>query len=69
VYGTDVDIYQTVNKVVSNINLKFERTEEKILKQLANNKSLIPGSRDYDIALDQLIRKTLGDPQADNPQQ
>ena len=69
VYGTDVDIYKTVNKVVSNINLKFERTEEKILKQLANNKSLIPGSRDYDIALDQLIRKTLGDPQADSPQQ
>ncbi len=66
VFGTDIDIYQTVNRVVSNINLKFERTEEKILKQLANNKSLIQGSRDYDIALDELIRKTLGDPQADN---
>lgn len=69
VYGTDMDIYKTVNRVVSDINLKFERTEEKILKQLANNKSLIPGSRDYDIALDQLIRKNLGDPKADNPQQ
>ncbi|MFC1494058.1 hypothetical protein ACFL6W_02155 [Thermodesulfobacteriota bacterium] len=66
VYGTDVDIYKAVNKVVSNINMKFERAEEKILKQLANNKSLTPGSRDYDIALDQLVRKTMGDPQADN---
>jgi len=66
VYGTDVDIYKSVNKVVSNINMKFERAEEKILKQLANNKSLTPGSRDYDIALDQLVRKTMGDPQSDN---
>jgi hypothetical protein len=68
VYGTDVDIYQTVNRVVSNINLKFERTEEKILQQIANNKALMPGSRDYDIALDQLIRKTLGDPQTETSQ-
>ena len=66
VYGTDVDIYKAVNKVVSNINLKFERAEEKILKQLANNKSLTPGSREYDIALDQLVRKTMGDPRAEN---
>lgn len=69
VYGTDVDIYTVVNKVVSNINLKFEKAEEKILKQLANNKSLTPGSREYDVALDQLVRKTMGDPQAEkNPQ-
>jgi hypothetical protein len=66
VYGTDVDIYKVVNKVVLNINMKFERAEEKILKQLANNKSLTPGSREYDIALDQLVRKTMGDPRAEN---
>jgi hypothetical protein len=69
VYGTDKDIYQVVNRVVININLKFEKAEEKILKQLSNNKALIPGSRDYDIALDQLFRKTMGDPQVSNPQQ
>lgn len=63
VYGTDVDIYKAVNKVVSNINLKFEMAEQKIIKQLANNKSLTPGSRDYDIALEQLFRKAMGDPQ------
>jgi ribosome-associated translation inhibitor RaiA len=66
VYGTDVDIYKAVNKVISNINMKFERTEEKILKQLANNKSLTPGSREYDIAFDQLVRKMMGDPQAES---
>lgn len=69
VYGTDQDIYQVVNRVITNINLKFERAEEKILQQLSHNKSLIPGSRDYDIALDQLFRKTMGDPQVSNPQQ
>ncbi|MFC1535407.1 DUF507 family protein [Thermodesulfobacteriota bacterium] len=68
VYGTDKDIYQVVNKVITNINLKFERTEEKILQQLSHNKSLTPGSRDYDIALDQLFRKTMGEPQSSNPQ-
>ena len=68
VYGTDKDIYQTVNRVITNINLKFERTEEKILQQLSHNRSLIPGSRDFDIALDQLFRKVMGEPQSSNPQ-
>ena len=68
VYGTDKDIYNIVNKVVTNINLKFERTEERILQKLSHNKSLIPGSRDYDIALDQLVRETLGEPQSNTPQ-
>jgi hypothetical protein len=69
VYGTDKEIYQVVNRVITNINLKFERAEAKILQQLSHNKSLVPGSRDYDIALDQLFRKTMGDPQVSNPQQ
>lgn len=63
VYGTDLEIYRVVNKVITDINLKFERAEEKILKQLARSSSLVPGSRDYDIALDQLFRKTMGEPQ------
>jgi len=68
VYGTDNEIYQVVNKVIANINNKFEKTEEKILQQLARNKSLTPGSRDYDIAFDQLYRKAMGEPQVENPQ-
>jgi len=62
VYGTDKEIYQVVNKDISSINLKFERDEKKILEQLSHNKSLTPGSREYDIALDQLFRKAMGEP-------
>lgn len=69
VYGTDVEIYKAVNKVVSNLNLKFEQAEEKIIKQLSNNKSITPGSRQYDIAFEELFRKIMGDSQAEtNPQ-
>ena len=66
VYGTDIEIYKAVNKIVSNLSLKFEQTEEKIIKQLANNKSIVPGSRDYDIAFEELFRKAMGEPKADN---
>ena len=65
VYGTDVEIYKAVNKVVSNLNLKFEQAEEKIMKQLASNKSLTPGSRQFDIAFEELFRKTMGDSQTE----
>jgi hypothetical protein len=64
IYGTDLDIYKVVNNVMTQINLRFERDEEAILKQLSRNKSIIPGSREYDIALDQLFRKKVGEPQA-----
>lgn len=63
VYGTDKEIYQTVNRVISHINQNFERAEEEILRQMAKNKSLVPGSREYDIALDQVFREKMGDPQ------
>ena len=63
VYGTDLEIYKVINKVISNTNQKFNRAEKKILEQLSHNKSLVPGSRDYDIALDQLFRKIMGEPQ------
>ncbi len=63
VYGTDQDIYKAVNDVIIQINLKFERSEKEILQQLTNNKSLTPGSREYDIALEQLVQKKMGDPQ------
>ena len=63
IYGTDTEIYQVVNEVFSQINIKFERAEEEIMAQLARNKSLVPGSNEYEIALDQLIRKRVGEPQ------
>jgi hypothetical protein len=63
IYGTDLEIYHVVNEVFSQININFERAEEEITAQLATDKSLIPGSREYEIALDQLIYKKLGKPQ------
>lgn len=63
IYGTDTEIYQVVNEVFSQINIKFERAEEEIMAQLARNKSLVPGSNEYEIALDQLMRKRVGEPQ------
>jgi hypothetical protein len=63
IYGTDLEIYHVVNEVFSQINIKFERAEEEITAQLATDKSLVPGSREYEIALDQLIYKKLGEPQ------
>jgi ribosome-associated translation inhibitor RaiA len=67
VYGSDKDIYSAVNEVISHINIKFQKAEEKIEKQLSQNKSLTPGSREYDIALDQLIKKTFGEPERTKP--
>ncbi len=67
VYGTDKDIYSVVNEVISHINIQFQRAEEDIEEQLSRNKSLTPGSREYDIALDQLIKKTFGEPQKTTP--
>ena len=63
VYGTDQEIYKTVNQVVTQINQSFERAEEEITQQISRDKSLVPGSREYDIALDQIFRKRMGDPQ------
>ena len=63
IYGTDTEIYQVVNEVFSQINIKFERAEEEVMAQLARNKSLVPGSNEYEIALDQLMRKRVGEPQ------
>ncbi len=63
VYGTDLDIYKLVNQVITRVNLRFERAEQDITEQLARNKNLVPGSRDYDITLDQLFRKKMGEGQ------
>ena len=63
IYGTDEEIYRVVNEVFSRINIQFEKTEEEVLAQLGRNKSLVPDSRDYEIALDELMRKKVGEPQ------
>lgn len=63
IYGTDLDIYKGINDVITRINIKFEKDEEEIVRQLSHNKSLVPGSREYEIALDQLFRKKVGEPQ------
>lgn len=63
IYGTDLEIYQTVNAVFARIRQRFEKAEAEVKAQLAHNKSLSPGSREYDIALDQFLRRKLGDPQ------
>jgi len=63
VYGTDEEIYRIVNEVISKVNIRFERTEEEVLAQLANNKSLKPGTIEHDIELERLLRKKMGDPQ------
>lgn len=60
VYGTDLEIYTLIGGIISQINERFERTEREIVRQLSHNKSLIPGSRDYEIALEQLFYKKIG---------
>jgi len=63
VYGTDLEIYTLIDNIISQINERFEQTEEQTVKQLSHNKSLIPGSRDYEIALEQLFYKKIGSSQ------
>jgi len=64
VYGTDEEIYRIVNDIISRINIKFDKAEEEILHQLSQSKKLTPGSREYEIALDEYFRKKMGEPQA-----
>jgi len=60
IYGTDLEIYKLIDGIMSQINERFERAEEEIFQQLSHNRSLIPGSRDYEIALEQLFNKKMG---------
>jgi hypothetical protein len=63
IYGTDLEIYRIVNNVFSQVVIQFERAEEEVKAQLARNKSLILGSREYEMELDLLMRKKIGEPQ------
>jgi len=60
VYGTDLEIYTLIDNVIGQVNEKFERTEKEIFTQISHNKSLTPGSRDYEIAIEQLFYKKIG---------
>ena len=62
VYGTDDEIYQVVNNVISQCNIQFERDEKEVIDQLSHNNKLIAGSRDYEIVFDQMLRKKVGEP-------
>jgi hypothetical protein len=61
-YGTDQEIYKVVNTTVNQINADFTRAEEEILQQLSKQ-SIVQGSREYDIALEQLVYQKFGEPQ------
>jgi len=63
IYGTDEDIYHAVNRVISQSRIHFEKVEKEITDQLARNKSLTPGSNEYRITMDRLLRERVGDPQ------
>jgi hypothetical protein len=60
IYGTDLEIYKLIDGIITQINERFERAEEEIFQQLSHNRSLTPGSRDYEIALEQLFNKKMG---------
>ncbi len=62
IYGTDEQIYKTINSVLRQSYAEFEKIEKEIMEQLSHNKNLIPGSREYEIVLDQMLRKKLGEP-------
>ena len=62
IYGTDREIYETINKVLKQTYTEFEKIEQEIISQLSHSKNLIPGSREYEIVMDQLLRKKLGEP-------
>lgn len=62
IYGTDQEIYDTINNVLKTSYAEFEKIEQEVISQLSHNKNLIPGSREYEIVLDQLLKKKLGEP-------
>ena len=63
IFGTDEDIYHIINRVISQISLQFEKMEKDIATQLEKTKSLKQGTVEYDIALDELLRKKVGNPE------
>jgi hypothetical protein len=63
IYGTDEDIYHAIDRIISQSRNQFEKVEKDIIAQLDQKKMLTPGSAEYKIAMDQLLREKLGEPQ------
>jgi hypothetical protein len=63
IYGTDEDIYHAIDRIISKSSSHFDKVEKEIVAQLAEKKSLTPGSAEYKIAMDQLLREKVGEPQ------
>ena len=63
IFGTDEDIYHIINRVISQISLQFEKMEKDITTQLEKTKSLRQGTAEWDIALEELLRKKTGNPE------
>jgi hypothetical protein len=63
IYGTDEDIYHTIDRIITQSRSNFEKVEKEVVAQLAQKKSLTPGSAEYKIAMDQLLRERVGEPQ------
>ena len=62
IYGTDEEVYHVINRVISQSHIQFDKVEEEIVAQLAQ-KSMLVGSAEYQIAMDQLLRERVGEPQ------
>lgn len=62
IYGTDDEIYRVIDKVITQISERFEKEEQEIIKQLSNQKNLIPGSRAYEVAFENMMRQKFGEP-------
>jgi len=63
IYGTDEEVYHVINRVISQSHIQFDKVEEEIVAQLAQKKSMLAGSAEYQIAMDQLLRERVGEPQ------
>ncbi len=63
IYGTDEEVYRVINRVISQSHIHFDKVEEDIVAQLAQNRSMLPGSAEYQITMDELLRERVGDPQ------
>jgi hypothetical protein len=63
IYGTDEEVYRVINRVISQSHIHFDKVEEEIVAQLAKKRSMLPGSAEYQIAMDQLLRERVGAPQ------
>jgi len=63
IFGTDEHIYKVIKGVFDRISAQFEKTEEAVLAQIASDKTIVPGSSEYETAFEQLLFKKVGEPQ------